>query len=566
MSARVDGLVDAGRPRNAAGERLGVAALGATCAAIVLLVTWAVLVSGPDVVAASGAALSLPLAALALGVVGMACARWLCPWRAACVTGCAGLALLALLAWRDAALFVPSAALPVLGAALAGALRALARRLPQDIDGVFGRRPLRAGLWALLALVLLAQTVRFSAFMADARLSWGSVVPFVPQTVRHMCLAAYVEAADLARHGRTGLYDPATYRSAPEGSGGSGVIGLAPYLEDAFLYPPPFLLLPRLALALSDDYRVLRTAQYALQAFAFVIVALVLAGWVGGRAGRLAGFLVPALLASTPLMFNLQYGQAQLAVVVLAVAALLLIERERVAWGGALLACATLAKVFPGVLLVLLLAGRRWRALAWTVAWSALFVGLTWLVFGAAPFVEYVQVGQAAKVAGGAAVRAFEDDFLTVVNNISAYSLVLKLRYGGVPGMTTPLAEGVSWAWSILPLGLAWWAGRRRLSAVGAVTIWLALLNLAAMRSPNAPAVYTLAGTLWLLAWLAHRAMSWQGVAGLTACWVLFMGLPPLPSRGLLVALSVLVHGLAVGLNVWAVAQGARGAALAGDS
>src|SRR5262245_53531739 len=296
-------------------ERLVIAGLAAACGSIVLLHLWAVCGMGPDAVTATASALPLAVAALVVGVGSLAITA-LAPRQgagrglAAAALGAGAWGALSL--WRPG-LWAQAAPLPLLGWAAGQGLPALAARLPCSLDGARKRRPAVAALWALLALVTAAQTVRFSAFMADDRLEKGSVVPFVPRTIHHMCLAAYVYAADLVRQERPGVYDPRTYRDFSRvGAPAPAVVGLDRYIEDPFLYPPPFLLFPRLALALSNDYRVLRTGYFALQALGFVAAAVALAGWLGKPEGLTTGLLTPALLVSLPIMFNLQYGQAQL--------------------------------------------------------------------------------------------------------------------------------------------------------------------------------------------------------------------------------------------------------------
>jgi hypothetical protein len=68
----------------------------------------------------------------------------------------------------------------------------------------------------------------------------------------------------------------------------------------------------------------------------------------------------------------------------------------------------------------------------------------------------------------------------------------------------------------------------RRIQAM----VWLALLNLAALRSPVAPSAYATAPLLWLLALLAVEIEGryWMGTA-LAAAWVVMMGAPPLSDK-----------------------------------
>jgi hypothetical protein len=80
---------------------------------------------------------------------------------------------------------------------------------------------------------------------------------------------------------------------------------------------------------------------------------------------------------------------------------------------------------------------------------------------------------------------------------------------------------------------------------------WLALLNLAALRSPVAPCAYVTAPMLWLLALLAAEVRHRYTMAiALGVAWVVIMGPPPLPDRMDLV-LGLLGQGVALALGLW---------------
>jgi hypothetical protein len=150
---------------------------------------------------------------------------------------------------------------PVAGAVVlllaAGTAWLVWRWVPEAVSGARRRRPVVAALWVLAALLSLAQVGRLSAFMADPDRVWGSVVPD-PQVAGHACLSAYVVAADLSRRGTLNLYDERFYPAF----GGTAARLLAPgdvrnlgaWMEDPFEYPPPFLLFPRAALLVTDDF------------------------------------------------------------------------------------------------------------------------------------------------------------------------------------------------------------------------------------------------------------------------------------------------------------------------
>jgi alpha-1,2-mannosyltransferase len=156
-------------------------------------------------------------------------------------------------------------------------------------------------------------------------------------------------------------------------------------------------------------------------------------------------------------------------------------------------------------------------------------------------------------------VSFVDDDFISAVNNVSAYGVVIKLRWLGLPGMSHGIATGLAWLYTLIPLFAALRARCAGAEPLAQAQVWLALLNLAALRSPNAPGVYVLGPSLWLLTLLAAEARrrgSW--IVGIVACWVLFLGLPPVPWRQLLLLVSLLPTAACIGLNLWAVLRVSR--------
>jgi len=436
----------------------------------------------------------------------------------------------------------------------AGAARTFWRSVPEDVSGARRRRPVVAALWVLAALFALLQVGRLSAFMADPERTWGSLVPD-PAVTEHACLSAYVVAADLSRRGTVNLYDeryyPAFAGDAAKVLAPADIQHLARWMEDPFEYPPPFLLFPRAALLLTDDFLAIRAGWFVLQALGLVVVAAWLARWIGGRDGQLALLLVPVLLASLPTMLGLQFGQFHVATLLLSVAAMICFEERRPAVGGGLLAVAIVSKLSPAFLLVYLIARRRWREVVWTLGACAAFalVGLAFL--GSAPFEAFLSY-QLPRIQSGEAFSFYESNELVVSRNLGIPGLVTKLHFLGVPGMTHALGAALGWVFTLLLLWLAWSAGRRADDRVGQARVWLALLTLGAFRSPLAPPYVTLS-TLWLLTVLAGEIRgrrSW--VVGFVVAWIVIMGPPPLHgATEFTVAFLGQLAGLAV--CIWAL-------------
>lgn len=438
------------------------------------------------------------------------------------------------------------------GAACLAMVPAVAGRLPETLRGACRRRPVIAGLWALGALVALLQVGRLSMFMADPSRTWGSAFPD-PKATSHMCMAAYVQAADLSRRGEPNLYDehfyPTFTRDQPGGE--SPVRGLGPYLQDAYEYPPPFLLLPRMALALTNDFLGIRALWFVLRALALLAGMVLLALWIGGREGLLAALLVPLVFASPPTMLDLQFGQFHLTTVLLSVGAMVAFEGRRPALGGALLAFAIVSKIFPGLLLVILLARRRWRDLSFTIGFAAAYSVLALVVLGPAPFVAFYSY-QLPRIASGAAFSFFLRDPFFISRNVAVYGIVFKLRALGVPGMTQALASALSWLYTAVLVWLSWRASHVERTRLGRAQLWLALLSLAALRSPLAPSAYAVAPILWLLTLFAGQVRGPLGVIAYVILWQFIMGFPPLPGMAELLV-SMAGQGSCITFCLWVV-------------
>lgn len=432
----------------------------------------------------------------------------------------------------------------------------LRRRFPAWVDGVARRRRVTAGAWLVLAILALAQLGRLSAFMVNPANTFGSAFPNAELT-KHMCLATYVEAAALARDGDSNVYDERHWPAFREGEEKLGVLSpvaeLGPNVTDPYEYPPPFLLLPRLALALTNHFLIIRAVWFALQWVAFAAVALLLAREIGAREGAVVALLVPALVASLPFLVNLQWGQAHLVTFALSLGALLAFRRGRAPLGGALLGAATVFKLFPGLILLYLALRRRWRELGFTLAASAGLALVALAVFGTAPFTAFFDY-HLPRLGSGEAFSFFERRFIAVSRNLSVSGVVFKLGLLGAPGMNAALARKVGWVYSLFLLALVARAARQpHRSALDDARLWLGLLCLGSLRSPLASSIYASLGGLWLLTLFAARAARPRDVVFIVLGFVLIPGGPPLPSRTADVVVAFVGQVIMIAIAVRAV-------------
>jgi len=468
--------------------------------------------------------------------------------------------ILALIAWPALKVTTAMLALPLtllLGVASAWFVgRRLADDLTADLTTLARRSTWLTLVWCLLITAGLAQTMRQSLYVAKPERGWWLTTK-QPLWAEHACMTAYVYAADLNRQGEPNVYAAEHYPGMnPAAEVHTTVANLVP--EDPYVYPPQFLMLPRLAIAMSGDYQAIRAVWYSVQALLMVGVTLALAHWFGGATGILALALTPLLWFSVPSLYNLHYGQIHVTSFLLAMAAFMAFERRRNLPGGALLALAILCKGYGAIVLIPLLLWRRWRALVWTGVWG---VGLTLLaaaVLGTEPFEAFFSYNL-PRLRTGAAF-AFEEawpDFKAVLlaGNVSIFSFVRKLGELGLSGMTDTLARVLHGLFTLMVVGASLLSGRVK-DANGRALCWLALLNLASITSPGAWGDYVSFGSFWLLLFLVI-GNSWRQRLVLVIAGV-FLALVPgaVPygesmSTVLAMGLSLLVTGFLVGVNGW---------------
>jgi hypothetical protein len=413
---------------------------------------------------------------------------------------------------------VAAAAVPIVATATTAAAPWLGSRLPRQVDRALLRHRALAIAWALLALVAVAQTGRLATSMTDREIGF-LLTTTNPFWYGHECIGAYLHGAELAERGEENIYHASHY-PALDAEARPETILRDVTLEDPYQYPPQFLLLPQLALALSHDVSTLRVVWFAIQVTIFVAVAVWLAVFVGGTAGRVALWVLPAVLVSFPALHNFYFGQFHLPAVALAVAGMLAFSRRCFAAGGALLAVAIVSKIFPVVLLAMFAGERRFKACAWTGGFLLLLTLVSLATLGPQPFVSFLDY-QLPRLADGAAF-AFEEAWpelteLVVLDNQGLFGLFRKL--GASPAVAS--VAGRLFGAGILALGfLVGWRGSLRSRWSEGVS-WLALLGLASMSSPGAWGDYVPVTAVWLGSIVA-APLAARGLGGCLALVAVF--------------------------------------------
>jgi hypothetical protein len=264
--------------------------------------------------------------------------------------------------------------------------------------------------------------------------------------------------------------------------------------------------------------------------------------------------LSPFVVVALPTGSFLQKGNVQGLIVAMAMIAMLLFERRRWAAGAALLAFATVSKLFPGLLVVYLLAQRRWQAVAWTAGFGVAFTLLTAWDLGLASYEAFLE--HLPGLIGGEAFPAFRNP-LAMAINYSVPGVVFKLKVFGVPGMAFGASKVVGWVYTAGAAAATFLVGKRELRDEDKPIVWLGILILATLRSPFLPQAYAAFPPLWLLTLLAAKGWPDAKAIGLAgAAWVAFNLYWPMDwpiSPKLLAALTSLPQLATIALAVYVV-------------
>ncbi|WP_338844430.1 glycosyltransferase family 87 protein [Massilia sp. W12] len=447
------------------------------------------------------------------------------------------------------ALWTLLAALPALAAS-----PALARRLSPGLDGLALRHPLLSMLWLLIAIALMLRFAGLALYMSNPDLPQGSVFWFDDFYINHSCFSAYWKADQLAQSNTANIYLLTPY----EGMEGR-------FKLDEFLYPPQFLLLPRALSWLGLNFLQMRALWFVLDALLLAGVMLALCAWIGGAVGRRLGLLLPLLWLGFPILITLQTGNYQVQALALAVLAMILFERNRNLSGGALMALA-LFKIFPGILCLVLLLQKRWRAVGATIAFSLLYLGAGALIIGSQHYQTFLgyQMPRMSSAEHWAWLMLDGLEGVVAINH-SVPALLLKARilFGWKDIGMAHVAQ-LAWLWSLAVIALGAVAGWRLrhadLPRSQTAALWISLLALGALRSAFVPDDYAMVPMIWL--WGISAAVYWGPQAGRNALLILlwlacatvlpFARFDPAQS-GVLMLVSTLCQFITLSLCLWSV-------------
>jgi hypothetical protein len=358
-----------------------------------------------------------------------------------------------------------------------------------------------AAVGSVAAAGLLVRLAVFAGY-ADPPFAW-SAAPWSAFMTHHACSTAYWSAAtrikqepDVWDITMSSLgQDPATGRLIPRNIGAFPV--------DPYEYPPTFLLAPRALAAVTPDYVAFRHVWLLLNAILVIAGMAVISRELDAATARRTLWLLPLAIVPLTTVFPLQMGNAQLLYIVTAMLGMAAFARGRHALGGLLLAFTIVGKMFPGILILYLALRRDWRAVAWTAAWSVVFLLATLADVGWAPFPYFLH--HLPRLLSGEAFPMLRAAF-AAANNLSIPSLVLKSPVFGGPAVPFESIRITGWIYSVVVLWVVVGLARRPVAPAYEPLAWLAVLGLTALRSPFLPTYGGFPG-------------AWLGALLLAICW-----------------------------------------------
>lgn len=371
----------------------------------------------------------------------------------------------------------------------------LAKRLPAQLTGLFKLKPFLCSLWLLAALVAVGQTARLSTFMIEPTQTQYSLFPNDKWFVEHCCLTAYTESARMSNAGEKNIYDKNLYfvkGGLKDEKGFPPFRKISNFKVDHYHYPPTFLLLPISVMAIvGENFINIRMLWFSLG----IIMLMITIGLIIFRLepeGQMRMIsMAPLLWCSIPVLGGLQMSNVQIIVVSISIISMLLFPIQR-AVGGVLLAMSAVAKIFPGILGIYLLAQKKYREAFWAIGFAAILSLLAFFVVGPNPFLAFLNY-ELPKLSTGEAFMGPFSRIFAVARNMAPFGIPIKLSWLGVDGMSLETGRIISFIFLMIVVALAIWAGRQKpRTNTEAVSIWISLISLGSLVSPFAPANYVL--------------------------------------------------------------------------
>jgi hypothetical protein len=208
--------------------------------------------------------------------------------------------------------------------------------------------------------------------------------------------------------------------------------------------------------------------------------------------------MAPLIWCSMPVLAGLQMSNVQIIVIAISIIAMALFATKRPI-GGLLLAMSSVAKIFPGILFIYVIAQRKFREALWIAGFAVVLSIIAFIVVGPNPFQAFIEYELPKLSSGEAFARPFSNAF-AVARNMAPFGIPIKLSWLGVPGMNLEIGRIVSSIHLLMVIILAIWSGRQKpRTNTEMISVWISLIALGSLVSPFAPANYVLVSVILLV-------------------------------------------------------------------
>lgn len=423
-------------------------------------------------------------------------------------------------------------------------INAIVKELPEEIDGLSKKYKIKTFFFILLAILTITLISRLGVFMNDFQNVEASVLPGIPFFKTHSCLTAYVHAIHLIENGVENIYDTINWSHEANSL-------YAPFILDAFMYPPPFLLLPKFLFSMTNSFMIMRGIWFGFSGIFISIVFWKIAKWTSARNEWHSIFLIFLVGSSLSVLVTLQTGNIHHVTIAMAILAMYLFERNKPIVGGALLAFAIASKISPGLLCIVLLVQRRWRDLIWTFLFGFLYLILSILIFGIKPVEDFIFY-EIPLLRSGQAMYWLDKQTNEILINVSPFGIPFKLKLLGII-LDNPwqIAKVIGNAYTVVIIIVTIYFSRLGKNPRQQACLWLGVLTLAGFQSPFAPG-YVGIPLLWGITLIAADYKSRKGIFLLAVGWILLTVLIPVPPFSEFVgALFSLFQQLVAFVAIW---------------
>ncbi|MCB1179185.1 MAG: DUF2029 domain-containing protein, partial [Leptospiraceae bacterium] len=360
--------------------------------------------------------------------------------------------------------------------------------LPESLDLWFtNTKKIILFLWGIGVLFSWFSIGSIAIYLMDSKYKNYSLLPEDEFIVNHSCLTAYAHGSILAQDPSRNAFDLSIVDLREGDPYPSTAEMFKPFKLDAYGYPPPFLLYPKLLMLITDNYLSLRAMFSGISMLIAIFTAFILAKTLKGNHEKRLFIFTPLLISSPAIAITLQVGNFHLAAISISLLVWAYLEQNKNTISGTLLSIATLSKISPGILGIIFLVQKKYKAVLFTIISAIIICGITYLVFGGKVWSDFIFYHM-PNVQTGRALSFLAETDQSIEFNIAPFGIPFKLSALGILNIGWEEAKLAGNIFTLFLIIITIFAGFRKGSPQFRLAIWTSILMFASLRSPYAAA------------------------------------------------------------------------------